>query len=387
MICPKDKCTGCHACYNICPKKAIDMVEDECGYIYPIINPNCIDCGLCKKVCPNFKEKSFENPKRCYAMHALDKDIHKSSTSGGAATLFSKYIIENGGVVYGAAYSNDMSLHHIRVNKVENLKKLQGSKYVHSYIDDKYKMALEDLKNNLLVLFIGTPCQIDGLKSFLKKDYANLLTIDLICHGVPGQKLLRDEIGLHTDIDKVSHISFRDKDGRNFKVFDINNKEIFNAANNDNYYYFAFLHGLIFRENCFSCPYAKMERVSDITIGDFWGLGKQKQFNHSKSDGISVLLVNNDKGQKMVNDCNELMFFEEREVLEAVEGNSNLQKVSPRHKKRDKFLKEYPIYGYKVAIKSSLGFTLLKEKEKEKVKLIIKKNKLLLYIIKKIKHK
>lgn len=363
MLCSKEKCTGCHACYNVCPKNAIDMIEDEYGYIYPKINKDkCINCGLCCKVCYYNKEMVASKPYKCYAMQALDKNIHKTSTSGGAATVISKYIIENGGVVYGAAYNHDLSLHHIRIDKIDELVKLQGSKYVHSYIIDNYKKVLKDLKDNLIVLFIGTPCQVDGLRNYLRKDYMNLLTIDLICHGVPSQKFLKDEICLHVDINDVNNISFRNEEGKNFKLLDISNKNLYSKSDNANYYYIGFMNGLLLRENCFNCPYSKPERVSDLTIGDFWGLGREKEFKGSKKDGISVILINSQKGEEVIDKCKDLMFLEERDINEAINGNYNLRKPSIKNKNRELFLSTYLTKGYQKAIEKSLILLLFKEK-------------------------
>lgn len=172
MICEREKCTGCFACYNVCPKGAINMVEDIYGYIYPIIDKNkCINCNLCKKVCPSLNKVVKTKPLKCYAVVAKDKKILSKSTSGGIATVLAKKIISENGVVYGAAYIDEKcTVAHIRIESVKDLTKLQGSKYVHSYILGTYKNVKEDLNKSRKVLFIGTPCQIAGLKSFLRKE-------------------------------------------------------------------------------------------------------------------------------------------------------------------------------------------------------------------------
>ena len=186
MICNKDNCTGCFACYNICPKNAIKMVEDNNGFIYPEIDKEkCVNCKLCEKICPSINKVQYYKKQKCYAMYSKDEKVRVKSTSGGIATTFSINVINSGGVVYGAAYDKNCAVKHIRVTDIDGLKKLQGSKYVHSYINDTYKRVKEDLKNNREVLFIGTPCQVAGLKKFLSRDYDKLILVEIICDGVP----------------------------------------------------------------------------------------------------------------------------------------------------------------------------------------------------------
>ena len=197
MICQKDKCTGCYACYNICPKKAISLKEDDFGFIYPQVDKEkCINCGLCKKICPQINSKlKMLQPNKVYAVYSNDNKVREKSTSGGVATIISKAILIQNGVVYGAANLFDKKeFEYIRIDDAKNLYMIQGSKYVHCYVKNAYTNAKEDLLKGKKVLFIGTPCQIAGLKAFLIKDYENLYTIDIICHGVPGQKLLFEDL-------------------------------------------------------------------------------------------------------------------------------------------------------------------------------------------------
>ena len=170
MLCEKNKCTGCFACYNACPKKAITMIEDKCGYIYPSIDEDkCIKCGKCEKVCPTTKKTDLKKPVKCYAIVAKDKEILKHSTSGGISIVLAKKILSKNGVVYGAAYiDKECKVGHIRIDNEKNLDRMQGSKYVHSYINDAFSKVRNDLNNNRKVLFTGTPCQVDGLKHFLR---------------------------------------------------------------------------------------------------------------------------------------------------------------------------------------------------------------------------
>lgn len=382
MICKKESCTGCFACFNICPKKCISMKEDKCGYIYPIINENiCIKCGLCKKVCPSLESVKFNNPQKAYAAWALDNKERESSTSGGVASVFSKIILKKNGIVFGAAINKDKRVNHIRVETLDKLKKLKGSKYVHSYIEDMYKKCEEDLKIGVDVLFIGTPCQIAGLKKYLRKEYLNLFTVDIICHGVPSQKLLQDYINKDIRNNTYDYISFRNKDGYCFKLYK-DNKEIYSKSMKESLYLLGFMNALFLRENCYSCKYAQEERVSDVTIGDFWGLGDDVEFNHSKKGGVSLILSNTIKGDKLINLCKEELFLEERSIKEAIKGNAQLRRPSIKHKNYSKFQREYPSKGFVRATKNGLRTDIIKDKLRE----ILIKNKHIHKIGKKLKN-
>lgn len=347
MICPKEKCTGCFSCYNICPKNAIEMKEDEFGNIYPYIeNKKCINCDMCKKVCPQLNQDkiSFEYPTKVYAMYSKDDAIRNNSTSGGVATVISKFIINKGGIVYGAGniFDND-SFKFLRITSIEDLYKIQGSKYVHCYISNIYKNIKDDLINEKKVLFVGTPCQVAGLKMFLRKDYDNLFTIDIICHGVPSQKLLFENLLLKYNIDRKNfeYITFRDSNGFHLKLYrtkeDYLLKKAFKTrfANLDQYYK-NFLRGNIYRENCYECNYAKKKRISDITIGDFWGLGEDSEINDDVYKGISSVIVSTAKGLELANSVLSLFVFEERTYEEAYSHNEQLN--NPMRKKKQYFL-------------------------------------------------
>ncbi len=195
-ICPTELCTGCSACYSACKAKAITMQKDKYGFEYPEIDPSiCLDCGLCKKVCPNNKKLIKTQCISSYVCHAKEEQEQLTSTSGGVASVITRYIIKKGGVVYGCSAQYNMDIKHIRINNENEIDKLKGSKYVQSHIGDIYKNVKNDLLNNKLTLFIGTPCQVAGLKSFLRKEYENLVTIDFVCHGVPSIQYLKDSIG------------------------------------------------------------------------------------------------------------------------------------------------------------------------------------------------
>ena len=215
-ICKKELCTGCWACHNACPKQCIEMKEGELLHLYPTINQKtCIDCGVCQKTCPAINPLPKEQPLKTYAAWAKDEEEYKTSTSGGLGAVLSREILKAGGVVYGCAVCSDIDIHHIRITKEEDIALLKGSKYVQSSIHDSHQRVKQDLRDGRQVLFTGTPCQIAGLKRYLKKDYANLYLVDLICHGVPSLGYLKQHITdvTHSEVKDIDSIRFREGNG------------------------------------------------------------------------------------------------------------------------------------------------------------------------------
>ena len=382
MICEKKECTGCFACYNVCPKGAIKMEEDDFGNIYPIIDKDkCINCLLCKKTCPSLNKKtSFLNPSNVYALYNKNNIKQLESSSGGAASLFYEFIIDNGGIAYGVSNLFEKKFSFVRIEKKEDIINLKGSKYVHCYINNTFKQAQKDLNNNKQVIFVGTPCQVDGLKNFLKKEYPNLYTIDIICHGVSSQKLLLDELELQKlDFSRIKRISFRDSNLYVLKVWDYKNNIILRKQADSIAYYRNFLIGNTYRENCYSCRYARKERISDITIGDYWGLNKKSKIYDNDLDGVSLVMINTTKGEFLFNNIKREAKYEKRDIEEAIKKNEQLNKPTTKGKKHYIFLENYKKLGYKKTIMKMLNF-------KEKIVFYAKNNRLLYKILKKIKH-
>ena len=342
----KKSCCGCEACANICPKQAITMEPDRYGFVYPVINNNlCIDCRLCKKVC------AFQNipvtsdvPMAVYAAVNRNKQIIKNSSSGGIFGALASIVLEKNGIVFGCAWNHDMNPEHICIDKLSDLSKLQGSKYVQSRINNTYIKVQEQLRNEKYVLFTGTPCQVAALKSFLGKDYDNLITADLICHGVPSQAFFNDYIN-HLEAKyngKCIDINFRDKSNgwslmvkltyiKNSKKYE---KKIPNSAS---YYYNYFLNGYIYRDSCYNCKYAGGTRQGDFTMGDYWGIEKHHPDIITKY-GVSALLINNKKGMEL---CDKLMEYLELtpSTFEQVrENNGQLCQPIPMSSKREEIL-------------------------------------------------
>ena len=304
----KDKCVGCSACESACPKSAISMESDKnTGFAYPIVNNDlCVDCNLCKTVCPVLNSKENSAEKQAYAMYSKDSDLRENSSSGGIFSLLAETVLRDNGVVYGVAMSQDcFSAEHISVENYEELKKLRGSKYLQSNINNSFLKIKEYLENGRNVLFSGTPCQVAGLKTFLEKEYENLLTVDFICHGVPSPLVWRKYIKYLKEINgaDLSEVSFRSKKngwGTNSLSFKFNDGTELLNYQRDDLYMKGFISDLYLRSSCFNCKFKDKGYVSDVTIADFWGIEKIKpEWNDDR--GISLVVSNSDKGRNILN--------------------------------------------------------------------------------------
>ena len=340
----KKDCCACGACVNICPKQAISMKEDEAGYLYPKINKYiCIECGACKNVCAYQHHEESNNPIDCYAAVSRNKKQSEKSASAGIFSAIASKVIKDGGTVYGAAFDDDWNVSHIAVDSIDKLDKLQGSKYTQSNTGHTFSDVKKELINGRYVLYSGTPCQIAGLKQFLRKEYENLLTIDIVCHGVPSNKMLKDYIHSLEEKHKgvISQFSFRDKTlgwGINGSVF-IKGKKIKLWQSASSYFYY-FTKACIYRENCYSCKYTSSHRPADITLGDFWGIEKQhpdylKDWDESK--GISLIVANTIKGADYLKACDEYIELKHSSFDKVSAGNAQLR--HPSHSdKRDEIV-------------------------------------------------
>ena len=347
-------CCGCFACVNSCAKGAITMKEDKAGFIYPSVDEElCVSCGKCVDVCVfNKKGVGAAGEPEVYAAVTKDGEILSQSSSGGIFTPLASAVIERGGAVFGAAWNEDFSLEHICVENKEDLKKLRGSKYVQSSINDSFKKAKDILKEGREVCFCGTPCQIAGLKAFLGKDYENLLTIDLVCHGVPSMKMLRDDLKAVTGdkYPQIKDIKFRDKTNdwaTKGTVFTENSSIRYDAGTSP--YYFYFLKGEIYRESCYNCRFPSEGRQGDITLGDYWGIKENliaKLENANPDKGISCVLVNTEKGKKWFDEIENSVAFALSDRKDAEKRNGQLVRCSQPLPEHETLLGGYIEKGY-----------------------------------------
>ncbi len=316
-------CSGCAACLNVCPQKAISLVERNGYFLFPDVNISlCTDCGLCKKVCPALKKNSDKktdiNFPTAYAGYIKDGETRKNSTSGGAFSAIANYALNNRGIVCGAAFTHDTCVEHIFISNTEDLKKLHGSKYLQSNVGIAYQKIKELLNQGKIVLFIGTPCQVAALKAVLGKEYEKLITVDLFCHGVPPQKLFKqyvDEIS-NGKSDTASNIQFRNKQKEGWENFHISfdfDGGHYDVLGKNDVYFQAFRDGLTLRKSCTNCKFSTLPRQGDFTIGDFLSLAKT-ELNITDDKGVSTIIVNNEKAEKILNEIKNVF-----EVLEKIE--------------------------------------------------------------------
>lgn len=360
QILDKSQCCGCTACVSICPKQCITMREDEEGFLYPVVDSShCIDCNLCKKVCPELYPKEMREPLHVYAAKHKNEQVRLASSSGGIFTLLAEKIIDEGGVVFGVRFNNNWDVVHDYTETMEGLAVFRGSKYVQSYMGDCYLKAKSFLEQGRKVMFTGTPCQIAGLKNFLRKDYDNLLTVDVVCHGVPSPKVWQvylDEIARkggknsvlsHPIVEKteINHIDFRSK-STGWKKYSFaltlskatadgeKNTVLLSSIFTENPYMNAFLSNLSLRPSCYDCPAKSGKSGSDITIADFWGIEDVlPEFDDDK--GISAVLMSTEKGIYWFNRvlCNCVMVPYES----VIRANPSIFSSVKRAKNRDFF--------------------------------------------------
>lgn len=340
----KETCTGCTACANVCAYDAIEMVQDCDGFLYPIINENkCVGCGLCEKRCSVVSPLSSDNatePKAFAVWSIPDRTV---SSSGGAFSAFARKILDKGGIVFGAAFDEKLRCRHIKVETLEELAPLRGSKYVQSELGDIFLKVKDCLKSGKLVLFTGTPCQIAGLYAYLHKDYDNLLTLDLACHGVPSDAVFQSYLSKlqNSKKCKISSFEFRCRNGWGFAPAVSDRGKLTPIYDIENLYMCAFDKSALFRQSCYTCPFAKIPRVGDCSIADFWGIGRHgKPFKHNVLKGVSLVLVNNAKGMEAVMEL-ENVFREERTLEEALVENPNITQPSLLHPQRNEIIQSF----------------------------------------------
>lgn len=359
-ICKKQDCVGCGACLSACNKDAITMQPDALGFFYPEIDQGkCVNCGLCAKSCFNNNKPTYNEPIDTCVGYAVNIGEQVSSTYGGLASVFMGTILKNGGLVYGCSGENARKVKHIRIEKPEDIEKLRGSKYVQSYMGQIYKNVVADLCADKNVLFIGTPCQVAGLITYLKgKTYDKLYTVDFVCHGVPSQQILNDAIDAKVNEREGLRLVNRVKEGSKESKYTLRLIKNGQVVCDDTYpsegYITGFLCGLYYRENCYQCQFARRERVSDVTLGDFWDRFDNVKGLANKKDGLSMIMANTEAGKKLLSMCEDSYAHAEWDYEDFIRRNGQLKQPIRRHPKRDQFEKIYAIAGYDTALSETL---------------------------------
>ena len=358
-----NKCYGCRACEQVCAKGAITIKPNNEGFLYPTLNKDlCIDCGLCVKVCPYDTPAIMNKPQKAYAIQYKNDERLLNSSSGAAFPAIADYVLSKDGYVAGCIFNDEIEAVHIVTNEPHLVEKMSGSKYVQSNVNNVYSSIKNLLSSGKLVLFSGTPCQVAGLYRFLRKPYDNLVTVDLICHGVPSPALLQDY--LHSTYEgKVIELKFRNKKMNGWrsqgsvKAINKDGKIVTRKTSPyiDSYYYYYYLQNSVSRMCCYECAFSTIERVSDITIGDYWGVKEVIQ-DIAEAKGVSAILVNTEKGAEIYENIKSTLLSYDTSIDDVVARNGNLQRPCEKPHQRSYIYKKIKEQGYSTVAKEECNY-------------------------------
>lgn len=339
----KDNCSNCGACYNVCPVDAITLKQNEFGFDYPEVNEDkCLRCNKCVRACYAVQTQELRTPIEAYAATHLNKNTLMLSSSGGAFSALAEHVLSQSGVVCGCVYDENLLPVHICAEKKEDVLLMRKSKYVQSDVGLVYRKVLNNLKSGRLVLFTGTPCQVAALYSVVGLGFPNLITADLICHGVPSRELFKKflqylEGKYNTKIISFDFRSKKYKWQRFTAEFKDDKGRTKNIGKVNEFYFSAFTGGNILRPNCFNCRFACSERVGDFTLGDFWG-HEAVNLNCDKKNGVSVLTINTKKAQALLEMLSEKLIMEKVGYEIVVAGNTCLRRPTEKGAKWDEYM-------------------------------------------------
>lgn len=341
----KQDCCGCRACEQACPKTCITMKADEEGFSYPTIDEDsCIHCGLCERICPvkNTQQDNGRNPE-VYAAYSLDETLRRDSSSGGVFSLLAEKILEDGGLVYGAAMEG-RCVRQIRVVSKEELYRLRGSKYVQSDVGETYLQARKDLAEGKTVLYTGTPCQIEGLLHFLGEAPEKLVCVDIICHGVPSPMVWDRYCSFREKKAgaQIASVSFREK-GDGWKQYAVQmgfcNGAVYRRMHRDDLYMRAFLHDFSLRPSCYRCKFKKVGRISDITLADFWG-AQLACPGMDDDKGLSLVMIHSEAGRRLFSMLEEELRWNPVDFQTAIVRNRSMTTSVEKPEGREQFMRE-----------------------------------------------
>lgn len=344
-IADKSKCCGCSACANICPKKCIEMKEDLEGFLYPIVDfAKCVQCSACERICPMLsKRPEIPFEQEGYIVQNREEQVLRESTAGGAFTSIARYVLHQNGVVFGVELDKELLPHHIFVESEAELFRFRNSKYVQSVVGDTYTQVKEFLQQGRLVCYSGTPCQIEGLKSFLEKEYSGLITVDVVCRAVPSPLIFRKYLEMQREKmgEEILKVRFRDK----YFGYQYSTLNIVTAANKDNYHrgvesdpwLRAFFSNICDRPSCHTCIFRKRYHISDFTIWDCFHVGRfSKELDNNK--GATRVLVHTRTGKTIFQAIIREFHYISVEPEQIIAGAKEMQESVLPHKKRKEFL-------------------------------------------------
>jgi coenzyme F420-reducing hydrogenase beta subunit len=363
QITDKRLCSGCHACRDVCVKQCIAMVADEEGFYYPVVDLHaCIDCGLCETICPILHPLREAHESDGFACINTQTDIRMESSSGGVFSLLAQRVLDHSGIVFGAAFDTVSSIRHIAVESYEDLKKLRGSKYVQSDLSGILPQVKKYLVVGRLVLFSGTPCQIAGLRAYLRKQYDNLYCIDFVCHGVPSPKVWNAHVAYMQDKFKsvLTNVSFRDKSTgwTSYSTFlRFANGRFSRERFFMNRYMRLFLSNISLRPSCYACAFKTIrERQSDISLADFWGINRVAPKLNDKK-GVSLVMLHTEKGRQLFESSTKLTEHTRINLEQAIKYNPSAIESSVLNRFRSRFFADFTKEGYAAAMQKYSSVT------------------------------
>lgn len=352
MLPGENVCTGCGACKNICPVNAIKMCTNFEGFLYPgIQDEKCIHCKRCEHVCPIKKNIENDEYEEYFAVQA--KTDEKESTSGGIFVIIAKYVLSQGGIVFGAAFDKNYKVIHKYIAKEEQLYQLQGSKYVQSEIKYTFRQAKNFLDKGKMVLFSGTPCQIAGLRKYLSVTYENLICVDLICHGVPAPKIWKMYLRTFHKNKNIKSIRFRDNKYMKEKVFSIqygDSKRYVKEYPNDPYIW-GFCYDLFLRKSCYNCMFKGVVSYSDLTLGDAWGAENYAKSLYRRKKRTSVVILRGEKGVQIFDQISNNIEYQKVDKSQVIKYNPCIVSSVSCNKERENFFEELKKHCFRYVLK------------------------------------